>query len=78
MAEDPFPDGLPTQPDVCDGQNPSEDCFKAMADQGGYLWFDKDSQCSDTQKGQLKTALWGKFFSPSRNAIQHRKHMNTW
>jgi hypothetical protein len=25
---------------------------------GGYLWFDKDSQCSDTQKSSLETAVW--------------------
>ena len=59
VAENPYPDGIPTQPDVCDGQNPSEDCFNAMGS-GGYLWFDKDSGCSDTQKGQLETAIWGK------------------
>lgn len=59
VAENPYPDGIPTQPDVCDGQNPSEDCFNAM-DSGGSLWFDKDSECSDDQKGQLMTAVLGK------------------
>ena len=36
--ENPYPHGIPTQPDQCDGQNPSEDCFNAMGS-GGYLWF---------------------------------------
>ena len=39
--ENPYPDGIPTQPDQCDGQNPSEDCFNAMGGSGGYLWFGK-------------------------------------
>ena len=56
--ENPYPSGIPTQPEQCDGQNPSEDCFNAMGSSGGYLWFDKDSQCSDTQKSQLETAVW--------------------
>ena len=56
--ENPYPSGIPTQPDQCDGQNPSDDCFNTMAGSGGYLWFDKDSECSPDQKSQLETAVW--------------------
>ena len=54
----PFPSGIPTQTDICDGQNPSQDCFNALSGSGGYLHFDSDSQCSDTQKSTLETAVW--------------------
>lgn len=54
----PYPSGIPTQDDKCDGQNPSSDCFNAMGGSGGYLWFDKDSQCSKSQKSALETAVW--------------------
>lgn len=54
----PYPSGIPTQPGQCDGQNPSSDCFDAMGQSGGYLWFDKDSQCTDSQKSAVNTAIW--------------------
>lgn len=54
----PFPSGIPAQPDHCDGKNPSDDCFHSMGSYGGYLFFDKDSQCSDHQKDILQTAVW--------------------
>lgn len=57
-ATNPYPSGIPTQPDQCDGQNPSDDCFNAMGGSGGYLWFDNNSQCSDSQKTALQTAVW--------------------
>jgi len=47
-----------TQPPQCDGEAPSDECFKAMSDSGGYLWFAKDSQCSNDDKTFLETALW--------------------
>ena len=28
--DNPYPSGIPIQPDTCDGQNPSQDCFNAM------------------------------------------------
>ena len=58
VPPNPYPSGIPTQPDQCDGQDPSEDCFNALASSGGYLWFDNDSECSDTQQSQLETAVW--------------------
>lgn len=55
----PFPSGIPTQPDQCDGQTPSDECLSAMtAGSGGYLWFAKDSECSDKSKSSLTTAVW--------------------
>jgi hypothetical protein len=54
----PYPSGVPIQPQNCDGQNPSNDCFTAMSGSGGYLYFDKDSQCSDSEKSALQTAVW--------------------
>ena len=57
-APNPYPSTIPTRPVQCDGQNPSDDCFNAMSDSGGYLWFDQDSQCSDPQKAQFETAVW--------------------
>ncbi|KAJ5577638.1 uncharacterized protein N7459_006602 [Penicillium hispanicum] len=56
-ADNPFPSGIPTQPDKCDGEFPSDDCFHAMGS-GGYLYYEKDSGCSDDQKNTLATALW--------------------
>jgi hypothetical protein len=56
--DNPFPKGIPTQPDKCDGEFPSDDCFHAMGSNGGYLYFEKDSGCSDNQKNVLETALW--------------------
>jgi hypothetical protein len=58
-AKNQFPDGIPTQPDECDGNDPSEDCFHSMtSSSGGYLWFDKDSQCTSDQKSMMETAVW--------------------
>ena len=59
QAPNPYPSGsvLPTQPDECDGQKPSQDCFNALAKKG-YLWFDNKSGCDDTKKSQLETAVW--------------------
>ncbi|KAL9123607.1 MAG: hypothetical protein Q9217_006976, partial [Psora testacea] len=54
----PYPSGIPTQPDSCDGENPSNDCFSAMSGSGGHLYFAKDFQCSDSSKSQLETAVW--------------------
>ena len=54
----PFPSGIPTQPDICDGYNPSNDCFQALATLGGYIFFDKDSGCSNDDKAKLETAVW--------------------
>ena len=54
----PYPSGIPTQPSQCDGQNPSDDYFNALASSGGYLYFDNDSECSDAQQSQLETAVW--------------------
>lgn len=58
VAEDPFPSGIPNMPDGCDGQNPSDDCFSAMKKSKNYIWFDKNSGCSQEQKDQIKTAVW--------------------
>jgi hypothetical protein len=52
------PSAIPTQPSQCDGQNPSDDCFRALGSSSGYLYFDKDSACDANQQGQLQTALW--------------------
>ncbi len=54
----PYPCGIPTQPGHCNGQNPSNHCFNTMDQSGGYLWFDKDSECSNSQKSTLETAVW--------------------
>jgi hypothetical protein len=56
--DDPFPNGIPTQPNGCDGHNPSSECFQALSSSGGYLYFDSDSQCSDSQKATFETAVW--------------------
>lgn len=57
-AENPFPSGIPDMPDVCDGQNPSDDCFNAMKQKNNYIWFDNESGCSDEYKAQITTAVW--------------------
>jgi hypothetical protein len=58
-ASNPYPSGIPPQPSLCDGQNPSDDCFNAMGGgSGGYLYFDNDSNCTDPQKSALETAVW--------------------
>jgi hypothetical protein len=54
----PQPASISSQPEQCDAQNPSADCFNALSSSGGYLWFDKDSGCSDDQKASLETAVW--------------------
>ena len=54
----PYEAGIPIQPKNCDGRNPSNDCFTALSGSGGYLYFDQDSQCSDSEKSALQTALW--------------------
>jgi hypothetical protein len=56
-APKPFSNGIPVQPDNCDDESPSEDCFNALA-KGGYLWFGKNSQCSEQQKAFVETAHW--------------------
>lgn len=56
--KNPFIVETPNQPKPCDGQNPSEDCLKAMDSSGGYLWFDNDSQCDENQRGMMGTAVW--------------------
>lgn len=72
----PYPSGIPVQPDLCDGDNPSDDCFKALiSSSGGYLYFDKDSGCSDSQKSMIETAVWhaatlANWASPFPNAGQ--------
>jgi len=41
---EPFVDGIPTLPDVCDPSNLTEDCFNALDndEQGAYLWFENN------------------------------------
>ena len=68
-APNPYPFGIPTHPESCDGQNPSRKCFNDLDAQvansttgtslgGGYIYFDKNSGCSEDQKGVLTTASW--------------------
>ena len=59
-APDPFPSGIPDQPDQCDGNglDPSDNCLHGLDATGGYLFFDKDSQCHDEQKGSIRYAVW--------------------
>lgn len=56
--DNPFPNGIPTHPDKCDGEFPSDDCFHTIGSSGGYLYYENDSGCSDNQKNVLETALW--------------------
>src|ERR1043166_3751912 len=49
----PKPDPITNQPAQCDGQAPSDDCFRALA-YGGELRYDRDSECSDLQKDTLQ------------------------
>jgi hypothetical protein len=52
----PTPAPIGTQPSQCDGSNSSQDCLAALS--GGYMWYDKNSQCNPDQKGAIFTALW--------------------
>lgn len=58
VPPNPFPSGIPDQPNQCEGLNPSDDCLHGMVSTGGYLFYDKDSQCSDEQKDAAQTAIW--------------------
>ncbi|KAH0172234.1 hypothetical protein KCU67_g1814, partial [Aureobasidium melanogenum] len=59
IPSNPYPSGIPDLPDPCDGNNPNDDCFNTLASgSGGYLYFDKDSGCSDSQKSMIETAVW--------------------
>lgn len=59
IPPNPYPSGIPVLPDICDGEDPSDDCVNALASgSGGYLYFDKNSGCSDSQKGMIETAVW--------------------
>ena len=41
-SPEPFVDGIPALPDVCDPSNLTEDCFDALDndEQGAYLWLE--------------------------------------
>jgi hypothetical protein len=55
----PKPEAILEQPAQCDGENPSDDCFRALSSgSGGYLWYARDSMCNDDQKDALSTAVW--------------------
>lgn len=54
----PYPDGIPDQPEGCDGQNPDQACADKYDAAGGRLRFAADSGCSDEQKDYIGTALW--------------------
>jgi hypothetical protein len=65
--DNPFAGKSITVPDSCnDLQRPSDQCLRdikagkdeANAQSGGGLTFEKDSQCSDDQKGILETAAY--------------------
>ena len=58
VPPNPFPSGIPSQPNQCEGLNPSDDCLHGMVASGGYLFFDKDSKCSQPQKDAAQTAIW--------------------
>lgn len=59
-ADNPYPSGIPSMPDGCDGNGPSSDCLKSLASSGlgGYLYYDPKGQCSDSQKAAVDTAIW--------------------
>ncbi|KAH0350013.1 hypothetical protein KCU81_g2830, partial [Aureobasidium melanogenum] len=59
IPSNPYPSGIPDLPDLCDGNNPNDNCFNTLASgSGGYLYFDKNSGCSDSQKSMIQTAVW--------------------
>lgn len=55
--DSPLVNGIPNEPGKCDGEFPSDDCFNTMGG-GGYLYYEKDSRCSNNPKNVLETALW--------------------
>lgn len=58
----PFPSGIPVLPDNCNSTfgaaNQSSDCLNTLSGSGGYLYFDSNSGCSQTQMDQMQTAVW--------------------
>jgi hypothetical protein len=53
----PKPDEITNQPAQCDGQAPSDDCFRALA-YGSEIRYDRDSECSYEQKEDVRSAVW--------------------
>jgi hypothetical protein len=56
----PKPPPIENLPEICDGEAPSDDCFKALGS-GSYIKFDPESQCTEDQKSTLETAVWDAF-----------------
>ncbi|PSK42249.1 hypothetical protein B9Z65_4163 [Elsinoe australis] len=63
QSDDPWPSGIPTLPNGCDGRKMTAECFSAMdasaqsIGKGAYLWFDNDHRCTAEQQNLLKTGF---------------------
>lgn len=59
-SEQPFANGIPLLPDVCDPDKLTEDCFKALdADEhGAYLYFENNHTCTQDEQYKVKLGLW--------------------
>ncbi|KAM0715712.1 hypothetical protein Q7P37_009212 [Cladosporium fusiforme] len=57
---EPFVDGIPELPEICDSEVLSEECLETLDkdEQGAKLHFQKNHGCSDEQQRIIKNGFW--------------------